>query len=148
MTTVPGAPTFYDQAENGKIKFYGLHEMQKPFESMQDEIADKFLPDNVKKHYRKFLAHKAIDQLCHLGMFEANPHEIVVAIAFAIEAIRAYKAAYPESALRYPESKTYWEAQNTMFHALSDYLAPILEADSMAVFHKIYLTTEHVLFGI
>jgi len=145
MTTVPGAPTFYDQAENGKIKFYGLHEMQESFEAMQDEMAEKFLPDHVKKHYRRYIAHKAIDNLCKLGMFVANPKEIVIAMAFVMEAIKAFKAAYPESSLRFPESKPYWDAQNAMIHALSDQLAPALEADSMAVFHKIYLTVDHVL---
>jgi len=140
MTIVPGAPTFDDQAENGRIKFYGLHEMREPFEAMQDEWAKKFLPNNVKKYYRKYFAHKAIDQLCHLGMFVANPKEIVIATAFIMEAVKAFK-----NSLRYPASKPYWNAQNKMVAALSDYLAPILGADSTAVNHKVYHTVIYFL---
>lgn len=145
MTTVPGAPTFDDPAENGQIKFYGLHEKKGEFEAIQNEMAAKFLPENVKKTYRPWIAHKMIDHLCNLGMFVSNPSSVVIAIAFVHEAVAAFKLVYPEHALPYPECMPYWDAQNAMVSDLCDSLAPKLGSDAMAVNHKVYFTVLYVL---
>lgn len=145
MTTRPGAPTFADAAENGPFRFYALHEKKDLFEAMQDKMATEFLPQDVAPHYRKHVAHENLDHLCHLGMFEANPIEIVVATAFIMEAVKAFRIEYPVSDARYPESKPYWDAQNKMVNKLCDKLADALGADSMAVNHKVYHTVLYII---
>lgn len=129
-------PSFFNPAQYGQVKFWGLHERREEFSQTLMRF-EPLLPECAKGYYNHASVMNLLDQMCGMGMFVANHPILVIAMAFFVYAHKYIAMAHPENTQKLPESQPFWDCSNSTCRAISEMIAPILGSEYSPVFFKL-----------